>query len=451
MAERRHAGRRQQRQRLLGRGRQRHGKGLGRPGELQQRLDRELGIELRRGADHEDHRIVAVVGQQPLDGARHDLGLGAGQREIDQLALARAMPSGFSQSTSACGGSTMSRPAIAMLSTTMAAPPPVVVATATRLPLPLIGWRRAIDQQRRHIDQRFEHRHPRDAVAAAEGVEGGVGAGDGAGMRFGQLLADLGAAELVGDHRLARRMGAPRRVRQALAIAQRLHEQQDRVGPGIVDQQVGDLAHREIDLVADRDQPREADAARIGARQQGADQAAALAHHRPFAGPQPVDGEGGIGGERHRRIGADRADAVGPDQPDAGLAHDARQVVLQRGAGGAGIGEAAGQDRGHLHAAPAARRQRLDRILAVQQDVGVVDVTRDRIEVLVGLVAENFGARRIDRQDLALEAVLAQEALRPRCRLGFVGGGADQGDAARFEQGGEQRVGMAHAASILGA
>ena len=89
MAEGRHAGRRQQRQRLLGRGRQRHGKGLGRPGEMQQRLDRELGIELRRGADHEDHCIVAVVGQQPLDGARDDLGLGAGQGKIDQLALAR--------------------------------------------------------------------------------------------------------------------------------------------------------------------------------------------------------------------------------------------------------------------------------------------------------------------------------------------------------------------------
>ena len=50
-----------------------------------------------------------------------------------------AMPSGFSQSTSACGGSTMSSPAIAMLSTTMAAPPPVVVATATRLPRPSLA------------------------------------------------------------------------------------------------------------------------------------------------------------------------------------------------------------------------------------------------------------------------------------------------------------------------
>ena len=171
----------------------------------------------------------------------------------------------------------------------------------------------------------------------------------------------------------------------------------------------------------------------------------------PFAGPQLVDGEGGVGGQRHRRIGADRADAVGPDQPHAGLAHDARKIVLHRRTRRAGIGEAAGQDRGHLHAAPAAGRERVDRRLAVQQDVGVVDVAGDRVEILVGLLAQDFGARRIDRQDLAREAVLAQEALRPRRRLGDVGGGADQGDAVRFEQGCEQLVGMAHGPSILGA
>ncbi len=80
-------------------------KGLGRLANFQQWLDRKLGIELGRGADDEDHRIVAVIGQQTLDGACHDLGLGAGQGEIDQLALTAAMPRGFSQSTSTCGGS----------------------------------------------------------------------------------------------------------------------------------------------------------------------------------------------------------------------------------------------------------------------------------------------------------------------------------------------------------
>jgi hypothetical protein len=70
MAEGRHAGGSQQRQRLLRRRRERHRERLLRSGEAQQRLDRQLGIELRRGADDEDRRVVAVVGEQPLDGAR---------------------------------------------------------------------------------------------------------------------------------------------------------------------------------------------------------------------------------------------------------------------------------------------------------------------------------------------------------------------------------------------
>jgi hypothetical protein len=100
-------------------------------------------------------------------------------------------------------------------------------------------------------------------VTAAEGIERGVRPGDGTGVRFRQLLADFGAAELVGDHRFARRMGPPCRVRQSLAVAQGFHEQHDGICLGIIDHQIGDLADRQVDLIADRDQPREADAACI--------------------------------------------------------------------------------------------------------------------------------------------------------------------------------------------
>jgi hypothetical protein len=79
----------------------------------------------------------------------------------------------------------------------------------------------------------------------------------------------------------------------------------------------------------------------------------------------------------------------------------------------------------------------------------VVDVAGDGVEVLVGLLAQDLGARRIDRQDLAREAVLAQKPLRPRRCLGDVGRGANQRYAARLEQRREQLVGMAHGPSIL--
>ena len=62
-------------------------------------------------------------------------GLAPARVRSTSLPSPAAMPNGFSQSASACGGPAMSSPATAMLSTTMAAPPPVVVATATRLPL----------------------------------------------------------------------------------------------------------------------------------------------------------------------------------------------------------------------------------------------------------------------------------------------------------------------------
>ena len=263
MAEGRHARRRQQRQRLLRRRRQRHGEGLARSSEPQQRLDGEFGIELRGRADHEDHRVVALVGQQALDGARHDLGLGAGQSEIDQLAVARRdserlqpvhevvgracdIEAGHRHAVDHHGGAAAGR---RRHRDAMAATPGL----------------RSVDQQCRHVDQRFEHRHARDAMAAAEGVEGRVRPCDGAGMRTCQLLADVGASELVGDHRFARIVCPPRRAREPFAVAQRFHEQQDGFRLRIVHQQVGDLADREVDLVADRDQPRETDAARIRA------------------------------------------------------------------------------------------------------------------------------------------------------------------------------------------
>jgi len=190
-------------------------------------------------------------------------------------------------------------------------------------------------------------------------------------------------------------VSAPRGIGQAVGVAQRLHEQQDRVGVRIVDQEARDLADREVDLVADRDQPREADAAGIRPGKKRSNEAAALANHRPTAAAQFVDREGGVCRQRHRRIGAHRADAVGADQSDAGLRDDARKIILQRRAGLARIGEAAGQDGRDLYAALAAGGQRVDGIAAVEQDIGVVDLARDRVEVTPGLLAQDFAARRI--------------------------------------------------------
>ena len=223
-------------------------------------------------------------------------------------------------------------------------------------------------------------------------------------------------------------------------------------GLGIVDQQIGDLADREVDLVADRDQPREADAARIGARQQGADQAAALAHQPPVAGAQLVDGEGGIGGQRHRRIGADRADAVGPDQPDAGLAArcaPARPAARRR-------------RRRHRRSrrpgsTPPSRRACRTPPAPRPHPCRSAGCRRGRCRpaiasiVLVGLVAEDLGARRIDRQDLAREAVLAAGSAAAARSSWFRRPKRRSGRCVSARTSREQHVEEAHGASILGA
>ena len=79
-------------------------------------------------------------------------------------------------------------------------------------------------EQRRDLDQRFEHVDAHDAAVAEVRVERRVRAGERTGVRARELDAERGAAELVRDERLARRMRHARRARQALGIAHRLQK-----------------------------------------------------------------------------------------------------------------------------------------------------------------------------------------------------------------------------------
>ena len=117
-------------------------------------------------------------------------------------------------------------------STTLAAPPPVVVTTATR------GARFSSNgpsarKQRRDLEQRLEHVDAHDAAVAEVRVERAIGAGERAGVRARQRLAQRRAAELVGDDRLAG--GVRRRAArgEARRIAHRLQEEQDHARVGV--------------------------------------------------------------------------------------------------------------------------------------------------------------------------------------------------------------------------
>jgi hypothetical protein len=65
----------------------------------------------------------------------------------------------------------------------------------------------------------------------------------------------------------------------------------------------------------------------------------------------------------------------------------------------------------------------------------VIDGVRDRLQIGVGLLAEDFFAAGIDRDDSAGVAVLAQEALRARGVLARVAGSTDQRDGFWRKEG----------------
>ena len=79
--------------------------------------------------------------------------------------------------------------------------------------------------QRRQFEQGFEHVDAQHAVRAEIGVRHFVGARERAGVRGGKVLPDVGAAKLVNDHGFVGRVGAPRRIREAIGVAQRFKKQ----------------------------------------------------------------------------------------------------------------------------------------------------------------------------------------------------------------------------------
>ncbi len=108
-------------------------------------------------------------------------------------------------------------------------------------------------KERSDLDQRFEKVDPQDAAVAEESVERAVGAGERAGVRAREALAELRAAELVGDYRLARRMRRARARGKARRIAHRLQEQQDAARLRVGGEQFDQFAHPQIRFIANRD------------------------------------------------------------------------------------------------------------------------------------------------------------------------------------------------------
>jgi hypothetical protein len=301
-------------------------------------------------------------------------------------------------------------------------------------------------EQWQTLDQRVERIDPGDAAFGEKDVGDVVLPRERAGMRDRELARRGGAAELVGQHRLAAFRGCQREAAQRIGMPHRLEEQHVAVDAGIIERRRADVAERQVDLVADRDQAGEADAARLAARQQCADQAAGVGGGEDTPGRQVELVEGGVG--RHHRFGAqvDDAEARWPDQADTGVGAGLAQARFARDACGASFGEAVGQHGRDLDAEPAAVFDRRDGGLGLGHDIDVVGRLGQRGERRPGALAEHALAPRIDRIDAAGIAHLPQELQRPAGGLAGVVRLADDGDRSRREQ----RVAQVHSAASAG-
>ena len=111
------------------------------------------------------------------------------------------------------------------------------------------------------VEQLLEPEHAQHAGAPEGGVVDRIGAGQRAGVRGGGARALGMPARLDHDHRLHARRG-PRRGHELARVGDHLDVEQDRPGRGVVGQVVEHVAEVDVGHVAERDQVREADAAR---------------------------------------------------------------------------------------------------------------------------------------------------------------------------------------------
>ena len=389
------------------------GERLGGALRAEDRLDRELRVELGRRADRGEHRVAPGKIEQAVEyfgvllrcrrhGQVDDRRIGIGRCRLDAVQSKAVRHRG-----GAAAGRGEDRDA----------------RRAPELRRPAAG------DEGCDLDKRLEQIDAQDAAIAEERIERGVQAGERAGVRARKRFAERGAPELVGDDRLSRGVRLARCGSEPIGVAHRLEKQQDHARLGVLHQQLDQLADTEVGLVADRHQLREAEAVRRAARQHRAEHRAALRDEARRPRGRRIDLEHRVHAERHAAGQIDDPHAVRAEEAHAerlGARHEPRLALR---AFAPRVGEAVAVDRSHRDAAPAAV---LDRLLdALDHDKGVVDALG---HLRAGGFAKNFLSSRVHRDDASGIAMLPEEALRSRGILLLVAGSADERHGAGRKQ-----------------
>ena len=144
------------------------------------------------------------------------------------------------------------------------------------------------------------------------------------------------AARFHGDDRLGAR-DAPRDAAEAARVAERFEVQQDDARGRVELPVLQQVVAGDIGLVADADERRQADAALPRELENREPERAALRREPDAAGRRHDRRERGV--EAHLRRRVEQAHAVGADHPHPVVAHALDQLLLQRPAGVADLGE----------------------------------------------------------------------------------------------------------------
>ena len=296
----------------------------------------------------------------------------------------------------------------------------------------------AAEQRPGTVDELARRRHRDPARVAQRGGEHPRRAGQRARVGVRRARADVGAAGLDHQRRLAGLGQRPDGGDERRAVLRILHVARHHPRRLVVDQRPQHVGDRQVGLVADGDEPREA--LPLG-RQQQPDLEREVARLRDEG-----DAAGRLvaTGRVQARVRVEQAEAVRAEQQHAGRAGRLDQARLQREALRAHLAEAGRDHRDGLHAEPCGvghgalhggRRDRQD------HEIGrLVEVEQRRH----GLMPEHVAGAPRDHADRRVAGLSEQADREPSAPLHPVVRGAHQRDRARLEQ----RRQVPHAPSI---
>ncbi len=398
----RHARRGEPRQRVRSLGHEKRRDRLFGTGAIDDRLDREIGIEPRRGADHDHDQIEFWRRGENIERALHHIILRTGEREIDDPRRRHVQPGHGLDARQRLRRRRLDRNAACRERIDHHG------RTARRgrddgdgRTSGLAGdWTHA-RQQRESLDQALQRIDAGDAALGEEHAGEIILTRERAGVRHRKLARCGRTAELVGEHRLAAFGRLQRERAQRLCLPHGFKEQHVAVDAGVVECGGANLADRKIDLVADRDEAREMNAARLAARQERTDHAAGVRCREDAADRQTGFVERGVGGEKRLVPQVDHTEARRTDKPCAGILEKLPYPRLPRGAFRASLGKAVGERGYNRHPDSGALFNRFHGRVGGGDDIGVVRHLRQICERRPGALAQHLVAPRIDRIDAA--------------------------------------------------